>query len=260
MAPLITHLVIGEQVSLQVTDLRSTPCVYGTFLLGCLLVDVNNYSGVDRSQTHFVGKLQETLENPCQNSCSRFLDQMDRLLQRPWDTLFQSERAFAAGYLCHLAADEAWKQFGRSLWKALGITSPDQLPVPADILLTAFGADSGKLFIDFPTVASALSQSSIPDIFTHVPHAALCSMWSIVQDYVLERGTPDSYFDMLARTGKSPTEVRDLRRQHQAYWTKAVALTVENRYDSTQIRKTTEQAVGLVSRLALEPNPKSGRV
>ena len=56
MAPLVTHLVIGERVFAQSPQFDSAD--YGPFLLGCVLVDVNNFSGMDRRRTHFVGRLE----------------------------------------------------------------------------------------------------------------------------------------------------------------------------------------------------------
>jgi hypothetical protein len=49
MAPLITHLVVGERVFAQLRQFDSA--AYGPFLLGCILVDVHGFSNIDRRVT-----------------------------------------------------------------------------------------------------------------------------------------------------------------------------------------------------------------
>ena len=71
MAPLVTHLVIGERVFAQSPQFDSTD--YGPFLLGCVLVDVNNFSGMDRRRTHFVGRVDEDGADAFNRSCASFL-------------------------------------------------------------------------------------------------------------------------------------------------------------------------------------------
>ena len=121
MAPLITHLVVGERVFAQLG--RFDPATYGAFLLGCVLVDVHGFSDVDRRRTHFAGRLEEDGEDAFRKSCAGFLDQLDTVLLRPWGELGEGERAFVAGYLCHLAADEDWKWFGWKVMHGLDISS-----------------------------------------------------------------------------------------------------------------------------------------
>ncbi|MCK4470531.1 MAG: hypothetical protein KAW49_01965, partial [Anaerolineae bacterium] len=82
MAPLVTHLVTGERVFAQLQ--RFDAKGYGSFLLGCVLVDVNNFSGIDRRRMHFVGRLEEDGADAFNRSCANFLSQFDDLLIRPW--------------------------------------------------------------------------------------------------------------------------------------------------------------------------------
>ena len=175
MAPIIMHSVIGERVYAQVEPLAQTGAL-GSFLLGCMLVDVNGFSRLDRRQTHFAGRPTEDGEVAFSQGTRAFLSQLDQLLHRPWPDLSPDERAFVAGYLCHLAADEAWKS---TLWQALwamGITSGDQLPIPGGVMLTAYSFLGVEHYLDASAVADALRQAEVPDVWTHVPHEALAYM------------------------------------------------------------------------------------
>ena len=177
MAPLVTHLVVGERVFARLRKLD--PQVYGPFLLGCLLVDVNHFSRLDRCRTHFTqGGDDDGADTPC-GGCAEFLAQIPGLLPRPWPALFDHERAFVAGYLCHLAMDEAWKQLVWKALHALGIRSVVDLPVPGDVLMTAFGVLSSEMFLDFPSVVLALNDVEVPGVMAHVPQEALRAMWPV---------------------------------------------------------------------------------
>lgn len=222
MAPLVTHLVIGERVFAQSPQFDSTD--YGPFLLGCVLVDVNNSSGMDRRRTHFVGRLEDDGADAFNRSCANFLSQFDELLIRPWSDLTGAEQAFIGGYLCHLAADEVWKQFSWNMLRALEIQSLAALPVPGGVIFTAFGVLSSETYVDFPAVVSALNDVAIPHVMTHVPYDAFQAMWEIVKEYMLTGGTPGSYFEMLKREGRTDAEVREVIRRHDVYWEDAVVL------------------------------------
>ncbi|MEE9615900.1 MAG: hypothetical protein V3T90_02705 [Anaerolineae bacterium] len=222
MAPLVTHLVIGERVFAQSPQFASTD--YVPFLLGCVLVDANNFSGMDRRRTHFVGRLEDDGADAFNRSCANFLSQFDDLLVRPWSELTGAEQTFIGGYLCHLAADEVWKQFSWNMLRALEIQSLAALPVPGGVIFTAFGVLSSKMYIDFPAVVSALNDVAISHVMTHVPYDAFQAMWEIVKEYMLTGGTPGSYFEMLKREGRTDAEVREIIRRHDVYWEDAVAL------------------------------------
>jgi len=222
MAPLITHLVVGERAFAQLPQFDPTD--YGAFLLGCVLVDVNNFSGMDRRRTHFAGRLQEDGAAAFNKSCANFLSQCADLLIRPWSELTSAERTFVAGYLCHLAADEVWKQFTWNMLRALGIHSLADLPVPGGVIFTAFSVLSSKTYVDFPAVASALNDIAIPHVLTHVSYDAFRTMWDIVAGYTLNGSTPESYFEMLRREGRTSAEIQEVIRRHDVYWEDAVAL------------------------------------
>ena len=222
MAPLVTHLVVGERVFAQLQRFNDKD--YGYFLLGCVLVDVNSFSDMDRRVTHFVGRLQEDGADAFNRSCANFLSQLDGLLIRPWSELTSAEQAFVGGYLCHLAADETWKQFSWNMLRALGIQSLADLPVPGGVIFTAFGVLSSKMYVDFPAVVSALSDVVIPHVLTHVPHDAFQATWNIVEEYMLTGGTPQSYFEMLKREGRADSEIQEIIRRHDVHWEDAVAL------------------------------------
>jgi hypothetical protein len=222
MAPLVTHLVVGERTFAQLQQLDNED--YGPFLLGCVLVDVHGFSSIDRRETHFVGRLEEDGADAFNKSCANFLNQLDGLLLRPWSQLASAERAFVTGYLCHLAADEDWKRFGWNILQRLGISSLAQVPVPGDVVMTAFDVLSSQMYVDFTTIASALKDAVIPNVLAHVPHDAFQAMWDIAKEHVMTGDTPESYFEMLKREGKTAAEIREVIRQHDVYWEDALAL------------------------------------
>jgi hypothetical protein len=225
MAPLITHLVVGERVFTQLR--RFDSMVYGPFLLGCILVDVHGFSDIDRRATHFVGRLHEDGEDAFRKSCDNFLERLDTLLVRPWRALTQHEQAFVAGYLCHLAVDEVWKRLGQDVMLALGINSLADTPVPGEVFMTAFDVSSSEMYIDFPSVALELDITSVPNVLTHVPHAIFQTMWRIVKPHVRDGRTVESYFEMIKRLGRTTLQVQAVRREHKVHWEGAVAWIAE---------------------------------
>lgn len=248
MAPIVMHAVIGERVYPQIEPLVQTRA-YGPFLLGCMLADVNAFSDLDRRQTHFAGRPNEDGEDAFYQGSATFLSQLDALLRHPWDNLPPSEQAFAAGYLCHLAADEAWKSVAwRALW-AMGITAADQLPVPSGVLLTAYSVLSTELYVDAAALADALREATVPDVLTHVPHEALARMWRIVKPRVLGVATVEGYLDMLEQMGRTAAEVAGERQKHERYMDDALAL-IQGSFDvQTMIQATVARSLEIVPRL-----------
>jgi hypothetical protein len=193
---------------------------YGSFLLGCLLADVNGFSELDRRQTHFMERVREGDRGAFRTSSAQFLAQLDAVLCCPWDTLSAPEQAFVGGYLCHLATDEAQEAFRqRSLEQDQEDTSLD---VPPEVLATAFSVLSAREFLDFPAIAAALSQVAIPDVLSHVPHSHLERMWHVIKPYVLDGHAAESYLDMLARMGRTEDEVATRRHMHAQYMERAL--------------------------------------
>jgi len=221
MPPLTTHLVVAERVFPHLKEFSAAE--YGAFLTGNLVVDVNGFTSVARRTTHFVGRLDEDGEAAFTESCANFLDQRERLLLRPWGNLTLEERAFVAGYLCHLAADEPWKALGARLQQELGLASLQDMAVPPAVVLTASSVLSHALFADFAAVTAALNTAP-PDVFTHVAHADFLRMWDIVRLPLSKGDSPESFFGMLARSGREVAELQKVREQHARYWDAAVAL------------------------------------
>jgi len=222
MPPLTTHLVVAERVFPHLKEFSAAE--YGAFLTGNLVVDVNGFTSVARRTTHFVGRVDEDGDAAFTESCVKFLTQRERLLSRPWAALTPEERAFVAGYLCHLAADEPWKALGARLQQSLGLISLQDMAVPPAVVMTAFSVLSHALFVDFATVAVALQAASPPDVFIHVAHADFLRMWDIVRLPLLKGDSPESFFEMLARSGKDAVELQTIREQHARHWDAAVAL------------------------------------
>lgn len=222
MPPLTTHLVVAERVFPHLPQFSVSE--YGAFLAGNLVVDVNSFTDVSRRTTHFVGRVDEEGYAAFTKSCANFLRQRERLLSCPWADLTPEERAFVAGYLCHLAADEPWKALGARLQQSLGLNSLQDLPVPPAVVLTAFSVLSHALLADFAAVTAALNTAPPPDVFTHVAHADFLRMWDIVRLPLLKADSPESFFEMLERNGKDAAELQQVREQHARYWDAAVAL------------------------------------
>jgi len=249
MAPLMLHLVIGERVYPLVEALGGADAALGAFLLGCVLVDVNAFSDIDRKETHFVGRPNEVGEEAFSKGSAHLLSERDGLLQRPWDALDAHERAFVAGYLCHLAADEAWKEMGwRKLW-AMGITSLDELPVPGGVLLTAYSVLGVAHYRDLNVVVRALREAAVPDVLTHIPHQALLDMWRVLKPHALDGRTAASYLAMLARRGLSAAEVAVRREQHEMYMEEALALAEQVLDVEAVIEAAVAGSAGIVPRL-----------
>ena len=219
MPPLTTHLVIGERIFKKFTQLESLQPAYGAFLLGCLLVDVNGFSDIDRLVTHFG---DEPLE-----CCNNFLDNLDGLLVRPWANLENDEKAFALGYFCHLAADEEWKAGNRRIKATLGLKEWSNL-IPVDVLLTEFDVLSNALYIDSSSVRKALGSAYVPDIFAHISQPQFQHMWDVAQIHVLNHSSLDTYTEMISLAGAFRREVDTVRQQHEQYRDKADQVIIEN--------------------------------
>jgi hypothetical protein len=248
MAPIVMHLVIGERVYPQIAELALTEA-YGAFLLGCMLVDVNGFSALDRRETHFVGRPSEDGEDAFYKGSATFLSRLDTLLQRPWSSLSNEEQAFVAGYLCHLAADEAWKDITwHALW-AMGITSAEQFPIPGVVMLTAYSVLSTRHYHDAAAVADALWRATVPDVLAHVPYGALVYMWEVVKPRTLDSQTVASYLGMLERKGTPAAEVEARKRQHEIYMDEAMRFIQDLADIEAMLQATVDRSVDIVPRL-----------
>ena len=248
MAPLTTHLVIGERVFAEVPQMDGAD--YGAFLLGCVLVDANGFTDIKRRTTHFSKHRATDGPHAVNRSCANFLDQLDDLLARSWSTLAREERSFVAGYLCHLAADEEWKWLTQELLRAMGVLLPRDLPVPGSAIMTAFDVLSSELFVDFSSVAAALGDATVPDVFTHVPHDAFQATWDIVKEHLTHRSSIRSFLAMLRRLGVPDAEVQARGRTIESYWDDAVEL-VERSHGGVeqQIRAMVTRSLQTIPRL-----------
>ena len=248
MAPIVMHAVIGERVYPQIEPLAQTQTL-GSFLLGCMLADVNAFSDLDRRQTHFAGRPDEDGEDAFDKGSLAFLSRLDGLLQQPWGRLPPNEQAFVAGYLCHLAADEAWKSVvWRALW-AMGITSAKQFPIPGGVVLTAYSVLSVKHYHDAAAVADALRPVMVPDVLTHVPHETLARMWRIVRPCSMDDFTVECYLVMLEKSGRPAAVVAERRRQHELYMEEALAFIQASFDVETMIQATVDRSLEIVPRL-----------
>lgn len=219
MPPITTHLVIGERIFAHLPGLN--PSDRGGFLLGCALVDVHGYT-VDRRTTHFAGRLDREGDLAFGKSCANFVAGLDGLLTRPRGQLESEELAFVAGYLCHLAADENWKQFDWDLRQESGAYVWTDLPTPGDVILTAFDVLSADLYADHASVASDLGRAVIPDVFSHVSHQPLSRTWDVIREHVISGSTRQSALATIERTAGGGEEEQAIRRLHETHWEDAV--------------------------------------
>jgi hypothetical protein len=251
MAPLNTHLIVGERVFAQLRQFDSTSC--GAFLLGCVLVDVHGFSKIDRRVTHFVGRLNEDGKDAFQKSCDNFLKRLATLLIHPWHELEQQEQAFVTGYLCHLATDEVSKQMTYEMMQKLDITSLTNLPVPGGILLSAFASLTSEMYGDFASIASALHAVEVPQVLLHVPHENFQAMWDIAQDW-LANGCPyELYIEMLKRMGKTEMQIETARRERRFYWDEAVTLVREMGKVEYIVNASVQRSCKMIPRLQMTP-------
>ena len=56
-----------------------------------------------------------------------------------------------------------------------------------------------------------LVTTPVPDVFTHVAYDDFLTMWNAVKLPLLKGDSPESFFEMLARNGKSVAEVETIR-------------------------------------------------
>lgn len=217
MAPITTHLVIGERVFPKFVKTFG-PLDYGGFLLGNVLVDVHGFSDIDRRTTHFADRLNKGSSLAFDRSCENFIDQLDHILIRPWYKLSNTEQSFVIGYLCHLAADENWKQFDWDVLNNQGIFLWTDLEVPGDVLLTVFDVLSNKFYIDHPSVSRALRNTSVPSVFSHVSHLTFENVWKIIRHHVEKNSTLDSFLEIQRQLGKQHHEIEVIREEHETNW------------------------------------------
>jgi hypothetical protein len=252
MATLIAHLAVGERVCATMQYLRSSSQVYGAFLLGCVLVDANYYSGLGRHQTHFTKLSDGEGGSAPRGSCGSFLKQLDSVLLHRWDALSEPEQVFVAGYLCHLAADEAWLEVSWGLLQELGLRAWEDLPVPAEVMLLAFNELSQDLFEDFSIIASALYSAAIPEVFAHVSQESFRKMWDTARAYVLDGGNLESYLALLESRGKTYGEIQTVRQHGEGYREEAIALIKTAGGIERFIRAAVERSVKVIPQLWVE--------
>jgi hypothetical protein len=166
--------------------------------------------------------------------------------------LTELEQAFVAGYLCHLAADEAWLEVSWHLLRELGIEGWDDLAIPAEVMLVTFNMLSRDLFEDFPSIACALDGAAIPEVFAHVPQDPFRRMWDLAQPYILEGGGLASYLALLEGQGASDARITTVRRHSRRYGDGATALIKRAGGIERFARAAVDRAVQVVPLLWIE--------
>lgn len=233
----------------QIRQIEHSTANYSAFLLGCLLVDVNRFSIIDKSQTHFVKRKKENSKKYFNYSCENFLSRIDKELLRPWETLSKEEQLFIAGYLCHLAADEIWKEFGWQQVRTLKMSALADFPVTGTVMLTAYDMLCKKEFTDFDSVTQALNQVSIPDVLVNISHDSLINMWEIIRSHIMDGSTPDSYIQMLALSGKTKSELKKTRKEHDLYLENAITIIRKAGGVNKYIQAGTKRAMDVLPQL-----------
>ena len=218
-----------------------------------MLVDVNGFSDLGRRLTHFVGGLEDDGEDSFTMSCPNFLRQQDRVLQHPWSDLNRAEQAFVAGYLCHLAADEVWKEMGWKMLQAMGLKSLKEMPVPGEVLLTVYDVLSHQVCANWPAVECALNSATIPDVMAHVPYPVFQRVWKMIKSQILAGGSAESYFDLLDRLGTPAPEIQEIRRQHEVCWDEAVAFIGDTGGIEQYLAAAVERSASVLPQLWIDP-------
>lgn len=219
MARMLTHRVVGEIVYARL-DHQFRPHL-GPFLLGNVLADLHRFKMADRADTHFTQDVAKEGPLAFDLSSASMLSRLDTVLARPWEALSSEERAFVGGYLCHLAADEELKRFLSESTDRLGEGWLDQ--VPYSVVMTVFNVACQALSPDPQAADEALASAEVPDVFTHVDHAALLAMWEIARPNVLGGGTVESIIGLLVRGGFPEEVIQQQRRHYAEHWDEAIA-------------------------------------
>ncbi len=249
MGPLLSHLLAGERVYGRLAQLADCPVAYGPFLLGCVVPDASGLlRNVRRPVTHFWGLPDERGQRSDHNYCDNFICQLDGVLVRPWAALEALEQAFVAGYLCHLAADEEWKVFRHRLHEAWSNSNSDS-PCREGVVYSVVSVQSREMFAGIDGVAKAMNEAQVPDLFTHVPHDAFQCMWQVARPYLQDGKTLESYFQMLARAGRSETEIEENRQRHTRHWDQSSALVAASGGVGAYVDGVVKRAGQEVSRL-----------
>ena len=250
MAPITTHLVIGERLFPNMVELFDS-LDFSSFLVGSVLVDVHGFSSIERRTTHFADRFDNEGPFAFDRSCQNFIDQLDDLLLRPWMKLSKKERAFVLGYFCHLAADENWKQFDWNVYHERGVYLWSDLPIPGDILLTVFDVESGNLYKDYSSISMALCDVSIPNVLSHVMYEDFQGVWEIIKIHVEQKGTLESFLETQKRLGKDQYELDNMREQYRANWNGAKTL-IKKHFGGIEkrVKSMVEQSLETVTRFS----------
>lgn len=195
MAPFITHLVIAEHLWPLLAE--QWPGAHGDFLAGNLAPDVDKFCpDLDQATTHLVGK-DETNAWLTQRS-RHFIDRPTGVLQAPFPDLTPSEQAFALGYLCHLAADEATAdhyQNYRQIWEARS-----GLPLPSEAIGVVIDETAAGLLPGREKIVAVLENSRMPTtLLPAIPAPCLAAMRWIVFPFIGEGGGLDAYIGLVRR-------------------------------------------------------------
>jgi hypothetical protein len=212
VAPFLTHLMVGEQVwrgdwrhsgawghttGWQPDDHEPSGDSYGIFLFGCLAPDVDKFcEGLPQGLTHFVAKDDGFAW--VDRRTRRFLAGPTDFLRAPFGDLAPAEQAFALGYLCHVATDEATGRFARRMVGHLQATGRPWPQVDAfltviDPQLWAMARNPGEVF-------TALAEARIPNgTFPFAPLDCLEALHQVVLPQVCTGGGLLPYLRMVRR-------------------------------------------------------------
>lgn len=195
MAPFITHLVIAEHLWPLLAG--QWPDAHGDFLAGNLAPDVDKFCpDLDQATTHLVGK--DGTDAWLTQLSRRFIDRPTEVLRAPFPDLAPSEQAFALGYLCHLAADEAtaarYQTYRQSREARSGLLLPNEA-MGVVIDETAAG-----LLPDRDKIVATLENSRMPTaLLPSVPALCLAAMRWIVFPFIGEGGGFAAYLGLVRR-------------------------------------------------------------
>jgi hypothetical protein len=195
MAPLITHLWMAQQLWPPLAGRWGE--AYGEFLLGNLAPDVDKTCpGLEKGTTHLLNTGETRIW--LAEGSRRFVDQQADFLRAPFAELMLAEQAFALGYLCHLAADEATT--GRYAAFRLAWEAKTGRPLLDEAVGTVVDETAARLMEDRTNVLAALEAGRVPiGLLSLVPDDCLEAMRWVIAPLLRAGGGFEAYVQLVRR-------------------------------------------------------------
>lgn len=173
------------------------------FQLGNIVADARVASGVGREVTHFYKYDVPMIEHPW-----RVMFNDHPTLNNPHD---DAHRVFLAGYVTHLATDEAWalKMVRPHFWKAdWSEVEPRDKFIALHLILT-YMDERDELLLE-PWQADMLPQCVPDNWLTFMPDSALCGWRDLVAEQISSNGVSQTVQIFSGRLGLESSLIRNM--------------------------------------------------